>query len=361
MKVLNIITSMRMGGAEKLLSEMLPIMRKKGCEVDLLLFDGVETELVETLIKSGVKVFSFGKNVNVYNPKFILKLIPYLKEYDVVHTHNTACQLFAAVACTLIKNKQKRPLMITTEHSTTNRRRNKPLFRRIDYWMYSRYNHIVAISEKAKEKLNEYLGTASIYVDLVFNGVNLEAFKKECDIKLKKDDEDVVVTMVAAFRKGKDQMTLIKAINLLPSNYHLCLVGDGEQRAANEKFASELGIENRVHFLGIRNDVVAILKASDVVVMSSEYEGLSLSSIEGLASGAPFIASDVDGLHEITSGAGLLFTLGDAKGLSDIILKLMNDNDLYVNTVDACINRSKQFDIETTVNRYLDLYGISMS
>jgi glycosyltransferase involved in cell wall biosynthesis len=106
----------------------------------------------------------------------------------------------------------------------------------------------------------------------------------------------------------------------------------------------------------MRNDVPEILQASDVVVMSSHYEGLSLSSIEGMASGKPFIASDVDGLHEITTGAGILFPEGDEKILAKEIQLLINDREYYENTVKKCQERASHYSIENTAEKYINIY-----
>lgn len=355
MRVLNVITSMRMGGAEKLLTDMLPIMQDKGVKVDLLLFDGVDTALLKSLQAKDVNVFSLGKNVSVYSPGHILKLIPYLESYDVVHTHNTACQLFVAVASRLVHRK-KRPVLITTEHSTTNRRRNIPLFKWIDRWMYGCYNHTVAISYKVKETLQQSLGKYSPHIHLIFNGVCLTDYKREYPLLLKSTPDEIALTMVAAFRKGKDQMTLIRTMALLPHKYHLYLVGGGEQKEANVELAHNLGVQERVHFMGIRSDVPAILKASDVVLMSSEYEGFSLSAVEGMASGRPVLASDVDGLHEIVGGAGILFEYGNEHLLAEKIQNIIADRKLYDDTVERCLERASKFDAEVMADNYLQLY-----
>ena len=359
MKILNVITSMRMGGAEKLLTEMLPIMQEKGVKVDLLVFDGVETPLMKSMNENGINVYAFGKNVNVYSPQFIFKIIPFLKKYDIIHAHNTACQLFVAIA-SLFVNKKERPVLVTTEHNTTNRRRNKPLLRWIDRWMYARYNHIVAVSNKVKENLIHSLGQHAPHIHVIFNGICLRDYKKDYSLQLKKSADEVVLTMVASFRKCKDQMTLIRTIAELPDNYTLYLVGDGEQKEANVELAHNLGVQERVHFMGIRSDVPAILKASDVVLMSSEFEGLSLSSIEGLASGRPLLASDVDGLHEIVVGAGILFELGNEKQLAAKIQNVMDDKDLYNKTVEQCLERAAKFDVEVMTDNYLRLYGVTL-
>ena len=166
-----------------------------------------------------------------------------------------------------------------------------------------------------------------------------------------------VVTMVAGFRYQKDQDTLIRAMRHLPKEeYELWLVGDGERRGELEVLVANLGLNDQVKFWGIRGDVPSLLKRSDVVVMSSHYEGLSLSNIEGMSVGKPFIASDVDGLYEMTNGAGLLFAHGDDKQLAELIQTLMGDCVFYKQIATQCLLRAKLFDISKMVDGYMKVY-----
>lgn len=356
MKILQIITSMRIGGAEKLVAEMVPRMQNAGHQVDILLFDGTNTPLKEQLEKEGINVYHLAVGKSVYNPLFIFQLIAYLKKYDIIHTHNTACQLFVAIASLFIF-KRELPRLITTEHSTNNRRRKWAFYKYIDCWMYQRYNHVVAISEIAKDKLHTYLNRSSIHIHVIPNGINLQAFQQDYSLSLKQHPDDVILTMVAGFRKGKDQMTLIKAMKELPNHFHLYLVGDGILKNDHEQAVESLSLQNRVHFLGIRNDIPAILKASDIVLMSSEYEGLSLSNIEGMASGKPFLASNVDGLREITKDAGILFPLGNIDILKKEILLLMTNNKHYMEVCKRCQQKASLYNINNTITNYLKIYN----
>ena len=95
--------------------------------------------------------------------------------------------------------------------------------------------------------------------------------------------------------------------------------------------------------------------------MSSRYEGLSLSSIEGMAVDKPFIASDVKGLHEITIGAGILFPYQDDKRLAEEIKKLIEDKEYYLQVAKKCYERAMLFDISKTVEGYCDIYKHIMS
>ena len=188
------------------------------------------------------------------------------------------------------------------------------------------------------------------------NGVNIKKFCDAEPIEHIRNDGDVIITMVAGFREGKDQDTVIKAISKLPENYKAWIIGDGIRRNVLESLIDELKVSNRVKLWGVRTDVPQLLKTSDIIVMSSRYEGLSLSNIEGMSVGKPFIASDVKGLHEVTEGAGLLFPYQDVDMLVKEILHLMRDQDYYHKTAEACYQRAKQFDINKTVHEYNKVY-----
>ena len=272
-----------------------------------------------------------------------------MRKYDIVHTHNTACQLFAAIGSVLCS-----VVLVTTEHNTSNRRRDWKCYKLLDKWMYSRYRSIICISDKAHENLCHYLGTSKS-IKTIYNGIDLMRFQEvQADASFR--NGKTVVTMVAGFRYQKDQDTLIKAFQYLPTEqYELWLVGDGERRSTLEDLVSRLGILENVRFWGIRSDIPVLLKSSDIIVMSSHFEGLSLSSIEGMAVDRPFIASDVDGLHEITKNAGILFPHGDAKALANIILRL-KEEPYYRQIADRCQQRASKYDIRKTVTAYLEIY-----
>ena len=90
--------------------------------------------------------------------------------------------------------------------------------------------------------------------------------------------------------------------------------------------------------------------------MSSHFEGLSLSSIEGMSVGKPFIASDVDGLREVVKDAGILFKHQDEKELAEAILKLSHNKDIYKSTADQCLTRALKYDITFMAQQYWQVY-----
>lgn len=348
MKILHIITSLRTGGAEKLMVDLLPRMKAKGYEVDLCVFDGVRTPFYEEIERRGVKVIPLGHSV--YSPLNIDKLIPLMRGYDIVHTHNTACQYFVAIASLFTQCR-----IFTTEHNTSNRRRNG-WWRMLDRWMYSRYEKIVCISELTQQNLIQHIGQAyEQKCVVIYNGIDLSTFVQSSSSHISNGKK---ILMVSAFRDQKDQKTLIRAMRELPSDYVLELAGGGEERLIAEckQLTQELHLEERVKFLGVRTDVYSLLANADVVVLSSHYEGLSLSSLEGMASGRPFVASDVEGLRDIVGGYGVLVPHENDKALAMAIEKLCEDDIYAAEIVAKCQQRAKMFDIDVMVQKYLQVY-----
>ena len=351
MKILHVITSLRTGGAEKLMVDLLPRMKAKNHEVILCVFDGIRTPFYDEIERRGVKVIPLG--VSVYSLSNICKLIPLMRGYDIVHSHNTACQYFVAIASLFVRCR-----FFTTEHNTTNRRRNW-MWKHLDRWMYGQYEKIVCISELTQENLIQHIGKDFLEkCTIIYNGIDLEKF----GIKREQEHDDgqhKVIVMVSAFREQKDQKTLIRAMQWLPNNYMLRLVGGGEERLISEcrDMVAELGISNRVDFMGVRADVPELLHQADVVVLSSHYEGVSLSSLEGMASGRPFVASDVEGLRDIVGGYGVLFPHEDDKILGKEIKRLCEDKTYAAEISMKCHQRAKMFDIAVMIAGYLELYN----
>lgn len=355
MRVLQVITNLRTGGAERLLLDSLPLYRERGINMDLLLLNGEHYPFYEELAKSGIEIFSLGYG-SVYNPMHIFKIVPFLRKYDIVHVHLFPTLYWVAIAKIISFSKVR---LIFTEHSTSNNRMNKFFWQSLDKFIYTKYSKIVSITEEVHVAIKNHL---KIKNDLLFsiieNGVNLSYYVNSI-IKENKNIEDgeKIIIQVSSFREQKDQQTLIKALQLLPKNIVLNLVGEGIMRSDCERLVSELNLVDRVNFLGVRTDIPELLQMADIAVLSSHNEGFGLSAVEGMASGTPFIASDVPGLNSVVRGAGILFSPGDEGVLADKIKKLLLDKQYYVETAEACRKRAKKYDINIMVDKYIDLYN----
>lgn len=356
MRILHVITSLRIGGAERLLVDLLPRLQERGHQVELLLFDGTRTHLLEQLERRGIAIHALGKGFrDMYSPLNILRLRRFLKRpFDIVHTHNTPCQLFTAMAC-----QGASPVLVTTEHNTYNRRRAWKWYRGTDRWMYGRYRHIICVSNEVKRSLMEALGDGAFgqRMHVIPNGIDLQRFLAASPDRMLRNGGKRIVVMVGAFRRQKDQPTLIRAMQLLPDDYRLWLAGDGERRADCERLVAELGLDGKVSFLGNRPDIPALLATVDVAVLSSHYEGFGLSAIEGMAVGKVTIASNVPGLREIAGDAALLFPHEDARRLAALVRQVCEDEGLYRQVAARCLERAMQYDIRETVEGYGKVYA----
>lgn len=357
MRILQVITSLQIGGAEHVVVHLTKLLRKKGHTVDVVAFNGEETAFMRELEETGCRIYKLGKGF--YNLSYIPKLRKIMREYDIIHTHNSSPQLFAAIA-----NIGLGKTLITTEHSTNNRKREHPMFSFVDKWMYGKYAKVVTISRIAEDKLCNYLGISTNQtsdslrdkITTINNGVDVNAFYHAESLPEMAHRGKFVTVMVAGFREAKDQETVIRAIAQLPDEYELWLVGDGVRRLEIEAEVVKQNVKGRVKLLGIRSDVPQMLKSADVIVMSSHWEGLSLSNIEGMSSGKPFVASEVNGLKEVTAGYGILFPHGDAEALAGIIRKLHDDSAYYRQVAERCYQRALQYDIRKMVDAYEQLY-----
>lgn len=361
MKILHIIDGLSMGGAENLLIGLAGGQVKRGHNVTVApLVCAEHTPVRDKMEAKGVTVIPFKKAGSVYSPIFIHKISKVLRDYDIVHVHLFPALYWAGIAKLISFDKVP---LIYTEHSTKNKRRGNMLFHATDRFIYQHsYKMVVACSDKALETYKEAYPSVS-HVCAINNGVDISVYKEAMPYSKKEllniDEDCYVVTMVARFMSMKRQDTVVEAIAKLPEDIHAVFVGGEEHDDGLKKvreLAEEKGVIERVHFLYIRNDVPRILKSSDVVIMASDYEGLSLSSVEGMAAGKPFVASDVNGLREVVGGAGILYENCNSNELSQVILRLKTDSAYRTSIANQCLQRANDFDIKRVVDSYTDVY-----
>lgn len=357
MRILHIITSLRTGGAERLVTELALRHQAGGDQVEVLLFDGTSAPLVKELELGGVMVHALGKGSSaMYNPLLLPRLVRFLRKhpFDIVHTHNTPCQFLTA----LVPSQT----LVTTEHGTQNRRRSWRWFRPLDRWMYGRYRLIVCVGEETRETLSAWLAKPGLTarMTVIANGIDLQRMANAVPAEDIAATNGYKVLMVSAFRPEKDQQTLIRAISELPKTYHLFLAGGAETpenrkvMEACQALAKEQ--QDRITFLGIRTDIPALLAAADVVVLSSHHEGMSMSILEAMAAAKPVVASDVPGLSDLVRGAGVLVPPGDPEALARTIKDICENPDLARKIGRRCQERAQKYDIDETARQYRRLY-----
>lgn len=354
MKILHVITTLLVGGAEKLMVDLLPRLRDLGNEVELAVFYGVQTQFVEQLEDAGIKIHKFGMHPNVYHLSNLIKLRSFFNEFDIIHTHNTACQLYAAINS--IGTKQ---ILCTTEHNTLNRRRNKKVLSFLDKWMYSKYKKVICISKDTeKNLLLSIKGPFPTSTCVINNGIDVKKYAEAqpATQELSEWKGKHIIMQIAAFREQKDQDTVIRAMKHLTKDYHAVFVGRGPRREFCEKLTKEIGVEEQCSFLGVRSEVPQLIKVADIVVMSSHWEGFGLAAVEGMAAGKPIVASDVAGIREIVKDSGVLFPPHDDRQLAKEIILLTEDKEYVDQIIRQCQAKAMEYDIKVMAEKYNAVY-----
>lgn len=357
MKILHYINNLGSGGAEKLLTDVLPLMRDKGHEVYLVISNPVANVAKYESIFQQNNIDVINLNLSFYNPLQIFKIFKIVNSLniDVVHAHLFPTQYLLAFASFLFKKRIK---LVKTEHNIHNNRRNKKINKIIEKIVYKQYDLVIAITEEIKINLVNWLGS-NINIVTIQNGVNLEQIERE-----KQKDTDVIfsdknfnILMVGRFdNRAKDQMTLIKALAFLPINTNIYFAGEGPYLDNVKEQTVKMNYLQQVHFLGLRTDVYALMNKVDINILSSNYEGLSGVTLESLASGKPFLGSAVQGIQNIVPDERFLFPKGDPEKLAQSITKLMDTPKLYQQMIDDSKEFIKQYDIKIMVDKYLKAY-----
>ncbi|GHT61284.1 glycosyl transferase [Bacteroidia bacterium] len=352
MEILHVISSLGQGGAEKLVSDLVSHSHKK---IDVLILDNSLGKHGEKLQQRGINVIKPLCKRNFVSLSNFFFLHKHIKKYDVIHAHLFHCLYWVALLSLFVPK-----IYVYTEHNTNNKRRKHILFRPIEWFIYSRYNCIICISNAVAANLKLWLGVDWQKIKVIHNGIYLGTYKNA--IKYNKSDfpncnnDDILLVMVARFAASKDQPTLIKALSLLPDTCKLLLVGDGEREKEYKELVDRLHLTGRVVFLGFRQDVSSILRTADIGVLSSHWDGFGLVAVEYMAAGCPVVASDVDGLCDVVKDAGLLFEAGNVNDLREKLELLINDPIKYKFIAEACLQRSHEFGIEKMIDNYLKVY-----
>ena len=361
MKILHVIDTLGMGGAENVLIGLTSGQKEKGHDVTVIpLVCPHRTPVREKMENNGIVVKPLKDKGTVYDPRFIFKICRVLRKYDIIHVHLFPALYWVAFAKWMSFCKVP---MVYTEHSTNNKRRNNRILHLVDKTVYRYgYKMVIACAKKVLETYKQAFPQVE-HTTYINNGIDTKIYRDALPYNKKEligvDDDTFLVTMVARFMTMKRQDTLVDALSLLSENIHAVFVGGNETDEGAvrvKKMASDKGVLHRVHFLYIRNDVPRILKSSDIVIMASDYEGLSLSSIEGMAAGKPFVASDVNGLREVVCGAGILFENKNSEILSQIINRLSTDKRYYEEVANKCEKRAQEYDVNMMVESYMDVY-----
>lgn len=171
-------------------------------------------------------------------------------------------------------------------------------------------------------------------------------------------EEACLIVTLGRLHTSKAFDTLIRAVSHVPDVY-VWIGGDGPEHDALQTLVRELGLSDRVRFLGWVDDRAALLEAGDICVFPSRYEPFGTVFVQAWASKIPLITSDADGPRQFVHDGidGLMFAVDDVDALAAQIVKLKSNRLLQEQLIVAGYDRYKsEFTVDQTVDAYMALY-----
>ena len=231
-------------------------------------------------------------------------------------------------------------------------------------------DRMVSVSESTSRFCVEVEGIRPEKLITIPNGIDLDAFQsarsKNPSVHLRKqigvDPDSIVIITVARLHPQKGHRYLLNAVPAVVAQAPkavFVLVGDGQLRGEIEESVIKRGIDRYVRILGRRDDVPDLLHISDLFVLPSLWEGMPNAVLEAMAAGLPVVATRVDGTPEVVMHGvtGLLVPPGDAAGLADAIIRVLNDPDRRSSMGREGLRRVKEvFSTTQYVNGFTKLY-----
>lgn len=297
-RIAHIISPITWRGGEQQAIYLYEELAKLGVYQIIVCAKGSATE--RYCIEHGFRFYSFKKRLNV-DPFFAqsIRRVCRYEKIDVIHPHDSGAHTLSILAADLFSN----PCHIV-------------LHRRVDFPISStwfsryKYNHpsikrIICVSEAVKEILQKDIRDRSI-LRVVYDGIDVDGFDLQAAGILKKEyqlhTDTPIVANIAALTQQKDYFTFIDTVSIL-ENLGVGAVyfafGAGAQRQKILAYAEEKGLGDKIHFAGFRNDIRAILPEIDVLLFSSETEGLGTTILDCFAAGVAVVTTDAGGIPEI--------------------------------------------------------------
>lgn len=360
MKILMVITSLGVGGAEKVVTTLADQLVNMGHEVNIAYLTG--EALVVPKNKSvrviNLEVKSFRSLTGGY-----LKLRKLIDDFkpDVVHSH----LVHANILCRTMRLSTNIPRLISSAHNTDE----EGWTRFLAYRLTDRITDISTnVSDEAVEAFIQKKAVRRGRMLTLHNGISTTDFvfseqaRSYIRSELGVTEGQQLILAVGRLNEQKDYPNLLSAIShvsLKCRNVKLAIVGDGPQLNELKEYANSLGLNNKVNFLGIRTDIPSLMSAADVFTLSSAWEGFGLVVAEAMACNRVVVATDCGGVKEVVGDAGFLVPPKDSRKLAatlELALNLSDDERLKIGAK-ARQRVIKHYSLPAAVQKWMHLYS----
>jgi len=359
MKVLHVLNKLMPSGAEVMLYCSAPYWQEAGIEAEILATAEDFGPFASKLENAGYPIYHirFRKS-----PSFYIAFLNLVRQgkYDLVHIHSERVAFICGILTRLAGIQAVR-----TIHNCFAYRGHAGLIKRLQRRFLSLVRCTqIAIGPSVRDTEKQYFGNPTVVVDNWYdtNRFFPPTFQRRIEARREigiSDDTFVVIT-IGNCNSVKNHPTLLKALVNLGEEFDFLYLHVGKEQDGypERQLAENLGIMNRVRFLGYVQDVLPLLHAADVYVMPSLYEGLGIAAIEGLASGTVSVLTDVPGLRDLKCIEGTIWVKPEVESLTES-LKRVAGMSLQESMALGRQTHEKVrtlFGIERGVNHYAQIY-----
>jgi glycosyltransferase involved in cell wall biosynthesis len=345
------------GGAERLVVALATHLPRDRFDVTVCTTRAVEGELISQVRAAGIRHLALDRRsrLNVFAWRALTRFLR-RERVDVLHAHMWGSNFWGCLLGRLCRV----PVVIAHEHTWAYR--GKPYRRLLDGYFIGRLA-TVFLTVANRDLMVRWERVPAGKVQVMPNPYVPRATSGDSDVRAELGiavDAPVVGT-IARLRPQKALEVLLDAFAALTRalpQAQLVIAGDGPCRQGLERHAATLGIAHQVHFLGMREDVGAVLRAIDVAAMSSDFEGSPLFGFECMAHRRPLVATAVGGLVDSFEDGrtALLVPRRDSDSLARAIESLLRDPRRRERIAVAAHAELGRYTIERIVGRYVDLY-----
>jgi glycosyltransferase involved in cell wall biosynthesis len=386
-KVLQVISNLENGGAQEVVRTLVENLAAKNCLPVVCAFkDGPVRHDIEQL-GIDVEVIDLPRRGVVALPLFVidmaricLALAELIRKYDIdiVQTHLSGSINFLTLILPYITNLRA---VLWTFHSVNFLPSESKVSR--FHWLVKpkRYVHrlmyrvssqrvcgFIAVSNQVRESMIKKIGPVQDKITVICNGVDVARYQHPVDRdrvrqQLGFNSEARLLITVGTLKREKGHRYLLEAATEIvrrhPDVYFL-FVGDGKLRSELQTQTDAYGLSGKARFLGTRQDVDQLLAASDIFVLPSLWEGMSMALLEAMAAAKPIVATAVSGTRQVVihDETGLLVPPGDTSALTQAVVTLLSEPARARAMGEAARRRVKtHFSMEKQAAEYLALYG----
>jgi glycosyltransferase involved in cell wall biosynthesis len=349
-------------GAERALLELAGYLGDHGWESHVEALEGQgAAELVNRAAAQGLPAEAFVPNGRMALVPMLARLRRLLRRHPcaVVHSHGYKPDVLLALL-----RAPRHLACVATCHNWDSETLKLKLLESLDKRALRRFDRIVAVSTAISGKLIDG-GVPRERVSVIHNGISLPRSGAGARRTLR-DEFGVppgakVIVQVGRLSRSKRNDLLVDTMSRLPANLdaHVLLVGDGSQRQALVDQVRRQGLERRVHFCGYRNDVAQILEEADVLVMTSDNEGLPIILLEAMAMHCPIVSTRVGEIpHVLRDGHdGWTVPTNDARAVGEAINEALSRPDMARERAEnAHAKFLREYSRESMGASYLRLY-----